>query len=118
MSAIHLSKGGFLNRVSDYENNGGRWEFKGNKPILIDFFATWCGPCKALSPVIDELADEYAGKVDIYKVNVDDEPELAQLFNIRSIPTLVFASKDLDPQVSVGALPKNELKEALDQMLR
>ena len=118
MGAIHLSKGGYLRRVNDYETNGGKWDFKGDKPILIDFFATWCGPCKALSPVIDELADEYAGKVDVYKVDVDSEEELAAQFGVRSIPTLVFASQDLEPQVAVGAMPKSALKEALDQMLK
>ena len=118
MSAIHLTKGGFLRRVNDYENNGGGWQFKGDKPVLIDFFATWCGPCKALSPVIDDLAKEFEGRVDIYKVDVDQESELAAQFGVRSIPTLVFASKDLEPQVTVGAMPKSALKEALEQMLK
>ena len=118
MSAIHLTKGGYLRRVNDFESNGNEWKFKGDKPILIDFFATWCGPCKNLSPIIDELAKEYEGKVDIYKVDVDQEEELAAQFDIRSIPTLVFASTDLEPQVTVGAMPKSALKDALDQMLR
>ena len=118
MSAIHLTKGGYLRRVNDYENNGGKWEFKGERPVLIDFFATWCGPCQRLSPVIEELAKEYEGKVDIYKVDVDQEEELAAQFNIRSIPTLVFASKELEPQVTVGAMSKGQLKDSLDQMLK
>ena len=80
MTTIHLTKGGFLRKVANYLVHPGEWKFLGERPALIDFYAPWCGPCKSLSPVLDELAKEYAGRVDIYKVNVDDEPELASLF--------------------------------------
>ena len=116
MSAIHLNKAGFLRRVHNFEADGTNWKFLGNKPALIDFYAAWCGPCKALSPVIDELADEYAGKVDIYKVNVDEEQELSALFNVRSIPTLVFINTASLPQVSMGGRSKDELRKMLDQL--
>lgn len=116
MSAIHLTKGGFLRRVADFENNP-QWEFLGTKPAVLDFYAPWCGPCKMLSPVIDELADEYQGKIDIYKINVDEEQELAEIFGIRTIPTLIFIPMQGDPQRSFGAKPKAELKKVLDAML-
>lgn len=117
MAAIHLTKEEFLKKIHNYEVDGNNWNFLGDKPVLIDFFATWCGPCKALSPVIDELADEYAGKVDIYKVNVEEEEELASVFGVRSIPTLAFASKEQTPKIQVGALPKDTLKKYLDSMI-
>ena len=109
MSAIHLNKEAFLQKIDNYELNGSNWKFEGNKPAVIDFYASWCGPCKAMSPIIDELAGEYEGKVDIYKINVEDEQELASLFNVRSIPTLVFISTEGLPQVSVGGKSKDSL---------
>lgn len=117
MGAIHLSKADFLNRVHNYETNGGNWHFEGDKPMLLDFYASWCGPCKALSPVIDSLADEYAGRVDVYKVNIDEEEELAAFFGVRSIPTLVFASPTEEPKISVGAMSRDALKATLDNLL-
>ena len=116
MKAIHLSKEGFLKRVHNYEANGMDWKFEGNKPAIIDFYASWCGPCKAMSPIIDELAGEYEGKVDIYKVNVEDEQELASLFNVRSIPTLVFIPTEGLPQVSVGGRSKDSLVSVIDSL--
>ena len=117
MATINLTKGGFLKRVADFENNPQEWKFLGDKPALIDFYASWCGPCKALSPMLDELAKEYAGKIDIYKVNVDDEQELASLFRIRSVPTLVFAPMKGDPHITAGAPTKAQLKKALDSFI-
>lgn len=114
MTTINLTKGGFLRKVANYLVNPYEWKFLGERPALIDFYAPWCGPCKSLSPMLDELAKEYAGRIDIYKVNVDDEPELASLFRIRSVPTLVFAPLEGDPHVSTGAPTKRELKKALD----
>ena len=117
MATIHLTKDEFLKRVSNFENNSGRWEFLGDKPAVVDFFAQWCGPCKALSPILEEVSDEYAGKVDIYKVDVDEEEELAMAFNIRTIPTLLFIPMNENPKILVGGLPKNKLKEAIDSIL-
>ena len=114
MKTINLTKGGFLRKVANYLTHPDEWRFLGERPALIDFYAPWCGPCKALSPVLDELAKEYAGKVDIYKVNVDDEPELASLFRVRSVPTLVFTPMEGHPHIASGALSKGQLKKALD----
>lgn len=115
MAIIHLNMAGFLRRIADIENK--EWKFLGDKPALIDFYAPWCGPCKMLSPVLDELSDEYEGKVDIYKVNVDDEEELSAAFGIRSVPTLIFVPMNGVPQMSAGALQKPQLKEAIERIL-
>ena len=118
MSAINLTKGGFLRRVMDYEKNLiSDWRFLGNKPAIIDFYASWCGPCRMLLPIIEELSNEYEGRVDVYKVNVDEEEELANLFGIRSVPTLVFIPMGERPQISQGALPKQKLKDIIDHVL-
>jgi len=117
MATIHLSKGGFLRRVANFEQSPNEWKFLGDKPALIDFYASWCAPCKALSPIIDELANEYNGKVDIYKVNVDDEPEQSSIFNIRSVPTLVFIPMNNAPQIATGTFPKKELSQAINKIL-
>lgn len=117
MATINLTKGGFLRKVYDYETNPNEWKFLGTRPALIDFYASWCGPCKALAPVLDELSKEYAGRVDIYKVNVDDEEELAALFKVRSIPTLLFVPMNGNPQVSMGAMSKAELAKRLDELI-
>ena len=117
MTTINLTKGGFLRKIANYETNPHKWKFLGEKPALIDFYAPWCGPCKSLSPVLDELAKEYSGKLDIYKVNVDDEQELASLFRIRSVPTLVFAPMEGDPHIASGAPSKAQLRKALDSFI-
>lgn len=118
MATIHLTKGGFLRRVADIENNPNEFKFLGDKPALIDFYASWCNPCQMLAPVLEELSEEYAGKVDIYKVDVDDELELANIFGIRSIPTLIFVPMTGSPKRTMGAMPKSQLKELLDAMLK
>lgn len=118
MATIHLTKGGFLRRVADIENNPNDFKFLGDKPALIDFYASWCNPCQMLAPVLEELSEEYAGKVDIYKVDVDDERDLADIFGIRSIPTLLFIPMEGSPKRTMGAMPKSQLKELLDSMLK
>ena len=118
MATINLTKGGFLRRVADFESSPNEWKFLGTKPALIDFFAPWCGPCKMLSPVLDELAEEYEGTIDIYKVNIDDEEELAEVFGIRSVPTLLFVPLQGDPKRAMGAMPKSELRNILNKMLK
>lgn len=117
MATINLTNETFATRVADYNKKPGNWDFLGNKPAIIDFYASWCGPCKALSPVLDEVAEEYKGKVDIYKVNVDDEPELSTILGIRSIPTLLFIAKDGSTKVNVGGIPKTKLQELINQLL-
>ena len=117
MNTSELTLSEFKNKVMDYEKNPQEWSFKGNKPAIIDFYATWCGPCKALAPVLEELAKEYAGKVYIYKIDVDKEEELAGAFGIRSIPTLLWIPQSGKPTVTQGALPKPELKKMIDDTL-
>lgn len=117
MATIHLTNEQFIARIGDYKSNPGSFVFLGDKPALIDFYADWCGPCKMLAPVLEEVSDEYAGKVDVYKVNVDAEEELAMLFGIRSIPTLIFIQKDGTMHRSQGAMGKPQLKEAIEKIL-
>ena len=106
-----------LNKVASYETSPSEWKFLGERPAIIDFYATWCGPCKMLSPVLEELAAEYAGKIDIYKINVEEEEELAGVFGVRSVPTLLFVPMEGAPQMAQGALPKNVLQEAIRNVL-
>lgn len=117
MKAKHLTKSEFLKQVVDFENHPNEWNFLGERPALIDFYASWCGPCKKMSPVIDELAGEYEGKLDVYKVNVEDEEELAALFGIRSIPSLLFIPMEGRPQMAQGALPKATLNDVIQSIL-
>jgi thioredoxin len=117
VKAVHITKAEFLEKVMNYEKNPQEWIYLGDKPCLIDFYASWCGPCKRLAPVLDELAQEYAGEIYIYKVNTEQEQELAAVFGIRSIPTLLFCPMGENPQIAQGALPKEQLKEAIDKVL-
>ena len=114
--AENLTKETFFEKVFNYEKNA-EWKFEGELPCVIDFWAPWCGPCRAVAPVIEELSNEYAGKVNFYKVNTDDEQDLAGAFGIRSIPSLLFVPKSGQPKMAVGALPKQALKEAIDKEL-
>lgn len=111
-----LTKEKFLNKVFNYEENK-EWKFEGDKPCVIDFYADWCGPCKMVAPILEELSEEYAGKIDIYKIDTESEQELAAAFGIRSIPSLLFCPKGEKPQMAQGALPKDALKEAIDNVL-
>lgn len=117
MKTMSLNKADFLNKVANYETSPSEWKFLGERPAIIDFYATWCGPCKILSPVLEELAAEYAGKIDIYKINVEEEEELAGVFGVRSVPTLLFVPMEGAPQMAQGALPKNVLQEAIRNVL-
>lgn len=112
----HLTKSTFLEKVFNYEKNK-EWKFEGELPAVIDFWAPWCGPCRAVGPVIEELSEEYKGKVNFYKINTDEEQELAGAFGIRSIPSLLFVPKEGKPKMAVGALPKESLKEAIKEEL-
>jgi len=117
MNAIHLTKDEFLTKVVNYEKDAQNWNYLGDKPAIIDFYADWCGPCKAVSPILEELAGEYKDKIYVYKVNTEEEQDLAAAFGIRSIPTLLFVPMKGDPQMAQGALPKTSLKEAIDNTL-
>ncbi len=117
VKTIHLNKIDFLKKVANYEANPSEWKYLGDKPALIDFYADWCGPCKAVAPVLEELAKEYDGEIYIYKIDTEAELELSALFGIRSIPSLLFIPMNGTPQMARGALPKNALKEAIDKVL-
>jgi thioredoxin len=112
----HLTKESFLKKVFDYENNK-EWKFEGELPAIIDFYADWCGPCKMVAPILDELADEYNGKINIYKIDTEAEQELAGTFGIRSIPSMLFIPINEKPRMSVGALPKDGIKEVMEEVL-
>ncbi|MBN2510326.1 MAG: thioredoxin [Spirochaetales bacterium] len=112
----NITKEDFINKVFDFENKK-EWEFSGELPAIIDFYADWCGPCKMVAPVLEELSSEYQGKVDFYKVDTEAEQELAAAFGIQSIPSLLFIPKDGQPQMAMGALPKQTLKEVIEKEL-
>ncbi len=113
----HLTKETFKQKVFDFEENKD-WKFAGNKPCLIDFYADWCGPCKAIAPVLEELSKDYEGKIDIYKVDTEVERELAGMFGVQSIPSLLFVPSEGQPQMAQGALPKESLKKAFEDVLK
>lgn len=115
---VHITKADFLKKVYDFEKNPDEWRYLGSQPAIVDFYADWCGPCRQLSPVLDELAKEYSGELTIYKVNVDNERGLATFFGIRSIPTLLFIPMKGKPQRSLGALSKTELKGIIKDVLK
>lgn len=117
MNTIALTKEDFLKKVADYEKNPTEWKYLGDKPALVDFYATWCGPCRGLAPVLEELAAEYKDQIYIYKIDTDAEQELAAAFGIRSIPTLLFIPMEGKPQMAQGALPKATLKKAIDEIM-
>ena len=112
----HLTKQTFQEKVFNYEVNK-EWKFEGELPCIIDFYADWCGPCKMVAPVLEELSKEYDGKINIYKVDTEVEQELAAAFGIRSIPSLLFVPKDEQPQMAQGALPKDTFKQVIDDVL-
>jgi thioredoxin len=111
-----LTKETFLKKVFNYEANKD-WKFEGDLPCVIDFWAPWCGPCRMVAPVMEDLSVEFAGKVNFYKINTDVEQELGSAFGIRSIPSLLFVPKDGQPKMAVGALPKDSLKKAIEEEL-
>lgn len=115
-NVIVMNKEMFIKEVFDYEKSK-EWKYKGNKPAIIDLYADWCGPCRMVAPIMKELAKEYAGKITIYKVNVDNERELAALFNASSIPLFVFIPMEGEPQLFRGAADKATYKKAIDEFL-
>lgn len=113
----YLTTAQFKDLVVDY-TTAQTWDYKGEVPCVIDFYATWCGPCKRIAPVMEELAKEYGGRVIFYKVDTDKERELAQVFGISSIPTLLFIPAKGQPFVAKGALPKETLKAYVDKLFK
>lgn len=114
--AENLTKHSFQEKIFQYEKSK-EWKYEGSLPAVIDFWAPWCGPCRAVAPVIEELSKEYAGKVNFYKVNTDEEQELAAAFGIRSIPSLLFIPMVGQPKMAVGALPKDMMKQTVEEEL-
>ena len=117
MGTIHLTKAEFLAKVMNFEKNPTEWKYLGDKPCIIDFYANWCGPCKMIAPILEDLAKEYDGQIYIYKVNTEDEQELAAAFGIRSIPSVLFCPMTGSPQMAQGAMPKDSFKKAIDEVL-
>ena len=114
---VQMSKALFDTNVFDFEKNPDNWIYKGTRPCVIDFYADWCRPCKQVAPLMEGFAASYQGKVDIYKVNVDQERELAELFGIRSIPTVMFCPMEGKPQMSQGALTKENYEQIINEFL-
>jgi thioredoxin len=116
MTLEHLTKQTFLEKVFNFELNKD-WKFEGELPCIIDFYADWCGPCKMVAPILEELSTEYSGKINIYKIDTEAEQELAAAFGIKSIPSILFVPKDGQPQMAVGALPRESIKQAISNVL-
>lgn len=113
----HITKAEFLEYVWNYEENPNEWNYKGDVPCIVDFYATWCGPCKRLSPILEELQKEYAGKLVIYKVNTEVERELAGVFGVQSIPTMLWCPKSGQPTITKGLMPKENLVQVITEFL-
>jgi thioredoxin 1 len=111
-----LTKDTFISKVFNYETNK-EWKFEGEIPCIIDFYADWCGPCKMVAPILEDLAKEYDGKLNVYKIDTEAEQELASVFGIRSIPSLLFVPKEGQPQMAMGALPKETFVKAFKDVL-
>ena len=114
---IHLTKAEFLAKVYNFEKNPEEWKYEGDKPAIVDFYADWCGPCKMIAPILDEIADEYQGKLTVAKLNIDQNPGTAPKYGIRGIPTLLLFKNGDVAATKVGALSKGQLKEFLDANL-
>ena len=112
-----LTKETFLEKVFNFENNK-EWKFEGDLPCIIDFYADWCGPCKIIAPILEELSEEFKGKINIYKVDTESQPELSAAFAIRSIPSMLFCPKEGQPQMAQGALPKQQLAGIIKDVLK
>jgi thioredoxin len=116
----HLTLESFKEEICECgidSGKGGEWNYKGKVPAVIDFYADWCGPCKMVAPVLEELSKEYEGRLNIYKVNTEDQRQLAGLFGISSIPSILFIPMDGKPQMAAGALPKESFKQAFNDIL-
>jgi len=116
MATIHISAQDFKDKIFNYETEQ-EWKYKGDKAAIIDFYADWCGPCKSIAPVLEELSEQYKDDLIIYKIDTDKEMELSSLFGIQSIPTLLFIPVNGNPMVQKGALPKNVLQQIIDERL-
>lgn len=116
VNIIHLTDESFRKLVFDYEKNK-EWKYEGSMPAIIDFYADWCAPCRQLSPVVEEIAKEYKGKLVVYKIDTEKEKKLAGSLGITALPTLLFIPVKGKPQVTMGALPKSSLEKAINDVL-
>ncbi len=112
-----LNKESFKEKIFNYEASKD-WKFEGELPCIIDFYADWCAPCKMIAPIMEELSKEYEGKINFYKLNVDEEQEVAALFGIQSIPSILFIPLNEQPQMAVGAIPKESFRQAIKEVLK
>ena len=117
MSVQNLTIADFKKQIMDFEANPQEWKYLGDKPAIIDFYATWCGPCKATAPVLEKIAEKYDGRINVFKVDVDKEQELAALFGVRSIPSLLFIPMSEKPQMATGAMMQNDFERAIADFL-
>ena len=117
MSVQNLTIADFKKQIMDLEANSQEWKYLGDKPAIIDFYATWCGPCKATAPVLEKIAEKYDGRINVFKVDVDKEQELAALFGVRSIPSLLFIPMNEKPQMATGAMMQNDFERAIADIL-
>ena len=113
----HLTYSEFLKKVWDFERNPTTFEYKGKLPAVIDFYADWCGPCRRVAPIMEQMAEDYEGKLLVYKVNVSEEKDLASVFQVRSIPMVLFIPVKGNPMIQVGALPEAEYRETVEEHL-
>ncbi len=113
----HLTKDAFMEKVFNYEKNS-EWKYEGDLPAIVDFYADWCGPCKMVAPILEEISEEYKDRLHVYKVNTDEEQELAGAFGIQSIPSILFIPMEEKPQMAAGALPKPTLLQAMKEILK
>ena len=112
-----LTDSDFKKKVMDYEKHPDKWVFEGNRPAIIDFYATWCRPCKMTAPIVEELAKDYQGKIDFYKVDIDKEQELARIFGIQSIPTFLFIPVNGQPTAQMGAMEKEDFEKIIQLVI-
>jgi len=116
MKLEHLTSETFKQKIFNYETNK-EWKFEGTTPAIIDFYADWCAPCRMVAPILEELKEEYGEKLDIFKVNTEEQRELSSIFGIQSIPSLLFIPREGQPQMAMGALPKETFKQAISEVL-
>lgn len=116
-SPIELTKATFIDKVHNFVQSPNNWKYEGDKPAIIDFYATWCGPCKLLAPTLKDLAAEYGDDIYIYKVDVDQEPDIARAFGIQSVPSLLFIPHKGQPQMGQGNIPKASLKKVIEEFM-
>ena len=115
-TVVQLTNESFKKMIFDYDLNK-TWKFEGTKPVIIDFYADWCPPCRQLSPLVEEIAKEYEGKIIVYKVNTDKEKGLTQSLGISSLPTLLYIPAKGKPQVTLGMIPKETIVKNINEIL-